>query len=160
MTVSVSGKHCVAYQETVSRLHTHTHTHECERSRIPTNISSLRSVVHTKFYGSARRRLLHWSFLFASGKYLTSYSGPFWQLPRLSLYLNRPRRSIHRPYVRSAWILGSLFFGIDRMLHDPFRGGISIKYHVYAFPRWDDAKSTVITRIHDTDSLELLWSVA
>jgi len=71
----------VARVRTVTNIHEHFH--------------SPRSAVHTKFYGSARRRLLHRSFLFASGKYLTPYSGLFWQLARLSLYLNRPRRFLY-----------------------------------------------------------------
>lgn len=143
--------------------------HEYERSRIPTNISSFRSAVHTKFYGSARRRLLHRSFLFASGKYLTPYSGLFWQLPRLSLYLNRPRRALYTSfppsalYVRGAWIFGSLFLGADRSnVTRSVSGRYFDQMSPYTrFPRWDDAKSaTIASRIRDTDSSKPLRNAA
>lgn len=100
------------------------------------------------------------SFLFAQGKYLTPYSGPFWQLPRLSLYLDRPRRSFYTSFSLCSRRMNlrepRFSEPIDRMLHDPFRGGISIKSHRARVSslrwRWDPRR-----RIRDTDSSKPLW---
>lgn len=137
---------------TVSRLH------ECEWSRIPTN--PFPPSVHTKFYGGALAGDCYTgSFLFAPGKYLTPYSGPFWQPPRLSLYLDRPRRSFYTSsFLCSAHESSETsFFGTDRSAVILISSGAVFRSGVTVFPRWDDAgiRDDRVSRIRDTDSKPL-----
>lgn len=142
--------HCVT--GIVSRLH------KCERSRtFPPSVT----FVHTKFYGSARRRLLHQSFLFAPGKYLTPYSDSSLVFLYISTVLIV--RSIHRPLLMFVAYesSGKAFVKpIDRMLHHLFRyfDQMSPFFRVLSLrrsrnPRWS-------RQIRDTDSTKPLRRTA
>lgn len=149
MTASVSGEHCVAYRK---RFRGCTNGHEYPRT-FPPAVAPFTPNFTEALAGDCYTK----SFLFASGKYLTPYSiltiltAP---LPLVFLYISADLAPyIVLPYVRGAWVFGSLFFGTDRSGVTRSVSDILIE----PFSSWDDyTEIRDVEKIRDTDSLKPL----